>query len=70
MPSGSKGPGFFDGITLMDVGIVALVSLALFYSIYGSRKAIVYYQNLQNQTNKDIANLKAEMATLTMGNPS
>ena len=57
--------GFFDGITLMDVGIVTLVSLALYYSIYYSRTGIKYFQQMQKQTNADIASLKSQMATLT-----
>lgn len=54
----------------MDVGIVALVSLSLFYNIYASRQAIKYFQNLQNQTNSDIATLKSQVNALASGQPS
>ncbi len=62
-----KPPGFFENITVMDIGIVALVSLALYYSIYASRQAIRYYQTQQKQNSSDIAALKAQIKTITGG---
>lgn len=53
----------------MDVGMVALVSLALYYSIYNSRTGIKYFQQMQKQTNADIASLKNDVAALTQGKP-
>lgn len=69
-PAPSKSIGsFFEGITIMDVGIVALVSLALYYSIYSSRTGIKYFQQMQKQTNADIASLKSDVAALSQGKP-
>lgn len=44
-----SGGNFFEGITLLDVGMVALVSLALFYSIYASRLTVNYIKARQQQ---------------------
>jgi hypothetical protein len=62
--TGKPFGGFFEGITLVDIGMLALVSLAMFYSIYASRQAIAYYSNLSNQTKQDIANLKASVQNI------
>lgn len=69
-PSGSPASpsrpfgGFFDGITLMDVGMLALVSLTLFYSIYASRQVIADLKTRQDQTAQDISSLKAQVQSI------
>ena len=45
----TKKSNFFEGITLMDIGIMALVSLALFYSIQSSRMTITYIRARQRE---------------------
>lgn len=52
--------GIFDGITLVDVGMIALVSLALFYSIYYHRIAIKKL-GAQSSMQNDIDELKANV---------
>lgn len=48
VPAKSAG-NFFEGITLLDVGMVALVSLALYCSIYASRLTIQFIKSRQQQ---------------------
>jgi hypothetical protein len=62
-----KSPGFFENITIMDVGIVALVSLALYYSIYSSRVSIKFYQKQTKQNSSEIAAIKAQIKTISGG---
>lgn len=63
-PPGKPFGGFFEGITWMDVGMVALVSLALYYSIYASRQVIANLKTQQNQTAQDISALKSQVQSL------
>lgn len=62
--TGKPFGGFFVGITLVDVGMLMLVTTAMCYSIYASRQAVAYYSNLSNQTKQDIANLKSTVQNM------
>lgn len=59
----SSGPGWFDGVTLVDVGMFALVSLALFTAIYYYRTQIVnakvWKSNQQNEIDEVKSNVQA-----------
>jgi hypothetical protein len=63
--SGEAKGGFWAGVTILNVGIIALTALALFYSIYYSRQRIFYLRNEKTQDRKDIDALKATMQSLT-----
>lgn len=60
----TSGGGWFKGVTVMSVGIIALTSLALCYSIYYSRQRIMYLRNEKTKDRADIEDLKSQMAQL------
>lgn len=55
---------WFAGITVVDVGVIALVSLALFYSIYHTRQQIFYLKNHKDKDRQDIDELQADVRSL------
>lgn len=62
---GETTGGFWEGVTILNVGIIALTALALFYNIYYSRQRIFYLRNEKTQDRKDIEALKEEIQSLT-----
>ncbi len=55
--------GFFSGITVTDVGMIALASLSFFMIIYYYRNKITYIKKEQAQMKKDVEELKANVQT-------
>lgn len=63
MPAAAPKTGWFEGVSIVDIGMFALVSLALFYSIYYHRSMIlnakVWKANQQNELDEVKSNVQA-----------
>lgn len=55
---------FFDGITLLDIGMIALSTLALFMSIYYTRQQIFYLKANKSRIGNDIDELKINVKSI------
>ena len=63
-PSSRRGMTFFDGITLLDIGMIALSALAIFMNIYYTRKQIFFLKANKSQIRNDIDELKLNVKNL------
>lgn len=63
-PQYSKGGflgGVFDGISFTDVGMIALVSVGMFFVIKHYRDKIKYTKNEKSQVTKDMEEVKTNV---------
>lgn len=63
-PQYSKGGflgGVFDGISFTDVGMIALVSVGMFFVIKYYREKINYVKNEKSQVTKDMEEVKTNV---------
>lgn len=66
-PVQKRSASFFDGITILDIGMISLATLALFMSIYYTRQQIVWLKANKSLIRNEIDEVKLNVKSI-LGN--